>query len=207
MLQLQKVSKSYGTQTVFRNISHRFAHGLFALQGPNGVGKSTLLAVLSGAESMDAGDVRVQGCSLRRDPIAAKQRLAYVPDECPVYPFLSGRRFLQFVAKVKGTEDFTMINELVAQFALEPHLDTRFDAMSLGTQKKFLLSAAWIGNPVVMLVDEPDNGLDAPSTDRLVAHYRAMADDRLVLFSTHNREFVAKTGAEIVDFSALTSGG
>lgn len=207
MLQLQNLSKSYGAQTIFRNVSHRFGPGLFALRGPNGVGKSTLLAVLSGAEPMDAGDVLIQGHKLTREPVAAKQQLAYVPDECPVYPFLSGRRFLEFVAKVKKADDLMAVNELVVQFALEPHLDTRFDAMSLGTQKKFLLSAAWIGNPAVMLVDEPDNGLDAASIDRLVARYRAKAADRLVLFSTHNRDFVAATGAQIVEFGALAHGG
>ncbi len=204
MLDLQGVSKSYGSRTLFRDVTHHFGPGLFALQGPNGIGKSTLLALLSGAQPMDAGDVWVHGHSLRRTPVAAKRRLSYVPDECPVYPFLTGRQFLELVASVKRCALATPVIDLVEQFGLGPYIDIRFDAMSLGTQKKFLLTAAWIGDPSVMLVDEPDNALDAASTNLLAARYRDMAEEKLVLFSTHNREFAAAAGAEVVTLATLT---
>ncbi len=82
----------------------------------------------------------------------AKQRLPHVPGEWPVYPFLTGGQLLEFVAAVRQSRLATSVSELVEQFGLTPYLDVRFDAISLGIQKKFLLSATWIGDPSAMVV-------------------------------------------------------
>ena len=85
---------------------------------------------------------------------------------------MTGRDLLDFVAMAKKTRVGPDILELVAQFGLDPHLQTRFSAMSLGTQKKFMLSAIWIGNPQVMLLDEPSNGLDNHAREILAQRIR-----------------------------------
>ena len=88
-------------------------------------------------------------------------------------------------------------------FGLPPYLDTRFDAMSLGTQKKFMLSAAWIGEPVVMLIDEPSNALDISAKNLLADLFKERQLRCVILFSTHDVDFVAATSASVVQLADL----
>ena len=206
VLRLEEISKSYSSRQIFRNLSHHFGYGIFAIQGPNGIGKSTLLALLSGAQSLDAGDVRIEEFSLTRQPLAAKSRLSYVPDECPIYPFMTGMHFLEFVCAAKKSKLDKNILAIVDGFGLAPYLDTRFDAMSLGTQKKFMLSAAWIGEPVVMLIDEPSNALDISAKNLLADLFKERQQRCVILFSTHDADFVTATGASVVQLAELIKG-
>lgn len=203
MLQFERLEKSFGARSVIRNANGRFGPGGYALQGPNGIGKSTLLALLAGAVRPDAGDVRIDGLNLQTEPRAARQRLSYAPDESPIYPFIRGREFLEFVARTKGTTPHERLDSIIAGFGLTPHLDTRFKAMSLGTQKKFLLAAAWIGRPGVLLLDEPANGLDAQAREFLVRLFQHERSHSTILFSAHDADFVTATGAAIVTMEAL----
>ncbi|MES2406483.1 MAG: ABC transporter ATP-binding protein [Pseudomonadota bacterium] len=203
MLRFEQLGKTYGSHSVFENLSHRFSCGTFALQGPNGIGKSTLLALLAGAQTPDTGEIWIDGHLLGGEAIAAKRRLSYVPDECPIYPFISGKDFLRFVAAAKKTKPGKETDDLVAGLGLFPYLDTRFDAMSLGTQKKFMLCAAWIGDPAVMLIDEPTNGLDAASKELLVRLFEDRQNRSVVLFSTHDAEFVETVNATVVQLDLL----
>lgn len=203
MLRFEQLGKAYGSHSVFENLSHRFGCGAFAIQGPNGIGKSTLLTLLAGAQTPDTGEIWVDGHSLGREALAAKRRLSYVPDECPIYPFISGKEFLEFVAAAKKTKPGKETDDLVASLGLFPYLDTRFDAMSLGTQKKFMLCAAWIGDPAVMLIDEPTNGLDAASRELLIRLFEDRQSRSLVLFSTHDADFVGAVNATVVHLDLL----
>ncbi|PUE53060.1 ABC transporter ATP-binding protein [Limnohabitans sp. 2KL-17] len=203
MLRFQDVSKTFGYRKVLDRMSHAFGHGLYALHGPNGVGKSTLLSILAGIQEPDAGEIEIAGHNLRRTPLAAKAALSYVPDECPIYPFMTGRELLEFVARAKGASIDPDIEALVDSFALEPHLDSRYGQMSLGTQKKTLLAAAWIGRPTVMLMDEPSNGLDLATREVLMTRLRYMRERTLVLISTHDAEFAHGIGAQVLPFSEL----
>lgn len=202
MLRFEQLGKAYGKHLVFDNLTHQFNRGIFALQGPNGIGKSTLLALLAGAEIPDAGEIWIGDYSLGREAISAKRQLSYIPDECPIYPFISGKDFLRFVAAAKKTVSGKETDRLVDDFGITPYLDTRFDAMSLGTQKKFMLCAAWIGDPAVMLIDEPTNGLDAASR-KLLIHLFEDRQNRVVLFSTHDAEFVEAVNATVVQLDLL----
>lgn len=203
MLRFERIYKAYGAQRVLHGVSHHFSGGAFALRGPNGVGKSTLLAVLAGAEEADSGAIWIDGQPLRQLPVAAKARLAYAPDECPVYPFMRGRELLQFVAFARGCELAPEVMRIVSRCGLDPHLDTRFGDMSLGTQKKMMLAAAWIGDPVVMLLDEPSNGLDAAARVALAELLKARAERGVVLISTHDDEFARAVGASVIEFADL----
>lgn len=198
MLRFEGLDKSYGERKIFHNISYSLNCGVYALQGSNGIGKSTLLKLLSGAEALDAGEVWINGTSLVRSPLAAKQHLSYVPDNCPIYPFMTGRAFLNFIAMAKKVELGPDILDLVHNFGLNVYLDTRVDTMSLGTQKKFLLSAAWIGDPQVLLLDEPSNGLDAKARELLVHLFQERQHRSTVLFSAHDADFVAATEATVL---------
>lgn len=205
MLRFVNVQKSFGVKTVLRNVGAEFTPGAYALQGPNGCGKSTLLSVLAGIITPDAGEVFIGGHDLFRAPIKAKTRLAYVPDESPIYPFMTGREFLQFVAHAKRCDVTPLVSELAERFGLAAHLDTRFEAMSLGTQKKTMLTAAWIGEPAVVLMDEPCNGLDRAARAVLADVVRQACTQATVLMSTHDTEFVAAMGATTLAFESLSA--
>ncbi len=194
---------SYPGREIFRSLNCSFATGLHALRGTNGIGKSTLLRLLAGAQPADAGRIWIDGIDLTQAPEAAKRRLSYVPDESPIYPFMTGEDLLHFVAAAKRTEIGAAVDGLIDAFDLGRHLRTRFDAMSLGTRKKMMLCAAWIGAPRVLLLDEPSNGLDLASRDHLGRLLRDVGRDSAVLFSAHDEEFVAACGATVTDMASL----
>jgi ABC-type multidrug transport system ATPase subunit len=204
VLHFDNLSKSYGSRRVLQDRTGCFAPGAYALRGPNGIGKSTLLRVLAGVDEADGGEIVIDGHSLRAQPAAAKARLAYAPDECPVYPFVTGRELLAFVAWAKGCAIADDVIRIVERFGLVRHLDTRCGAMSLGTQKKLMLAAAWIGEPAVLLLDEPSNGLDADARAVLIDLLAAQRETSVVLMSTHDKAFADAIGAAVVEFETLT---
>ncbi|SCC94156.1 ABC transporter, ATP-binding protein [Thiomonas sp. X19] len=205
MLRFSGITKAFGWRQVFHGIDDDLAPGVYALQGANGSGKSTLLGILSGAIAADSGDVWIDGVSLTADPLAARQRLSYAPDESPIYPFMGGRDLLDFVAMAKQAKVDSAMLDLAAQLGLSPYMQTRFGAMSLGTQKKFLLCAAWIGEPRAMLLDEPSNGLDTRARKLLAQRIRARGPQSLTLFASHDTSFVEACGATVLHMDRFTA--
>ncbi|OBS09212.1 ATP-binding cassette domain-containing protein [Acidihalobacter prosperus] len=202
-LTAQDLRRTYGGREVLRGASLALAAGVYALRGPNGIGKSTLLAALAGAVPLEAGEVRIDGISLASAPLAAKRRLGYAPDESPVYPFVSGRTLLEFVAATKGVRLGEADRETLRALALETRTEIRFSAQSLGMQKKFLLAAAWIGAPRVLLLDEPSNGLDASARDYLCKRFAAERERCVILFTTHDSRFAERAGAASIEMETL----
>lgn len=204
LLDARGLAAAYDGRTVFAGLDLQLEPGAYALQGRNGSGKSTLLRALAGAHRPASGTVSIAGHDLQRVPLAARRALSYVPDESPVYPFMSGAEFLHFVAAAKSTEPDETASALIDTLGLAPYLHNRFDALSLGTQKKLLLAAGWIGAPQVLLLDEPSNGLDAGARDLLAARIAADSTDKAILFATHDNEFIARTGADTLSFEELS---
>lgn len=203
LLHAQGLLKAYNGHEVLRGATLSLTPGVYALQGPNGIGKSTLLAALAGAVSLDAGEVRIDDISLVSAPLAAKRLLGYAPDESPVYPFISGRVLLEFVAAAKGVRLGNPDQEGLRALALETQAETRFSAQSLGTQKKFMLAAAWIGDPKVMLLDEPSNGLDASAREYLCTRFAEERERRVILFTTHDTRFAEQAMATPIRMETL----
>ncbi|ESQ16061.1 MAG: ABC transporter ATP-binding protein [Thiohalocapsa sp. PB-PSB1] len=201
LLTITDLAKAYGFKSVFRGLSLDLPAGNFALVGANGVGKSTLLRLIAGAEHADSGRIVVDGVDLAQTPIAAKERLAYVPDEPVAYPFLTGREFLNLVAELRRLDDAELAAPFVEAMALDKHLDTRFQSMSLGTQRKFFVVAAFMDEPRVLLMDELTNGLDRAAREVLIELLRDSAPWRLTLFSTHDEDFIVRCDAQRVEMS------
>jgi len=206
MLRFEGLCKSFGSRQVLRDAGASLAAGAHALRGPNGIGKSTLLRLLAGVEEIDSGAVWIAGINLHQAPAATKARLAYAPDECPVYPFMTGRELLAFVAYAKRCAVPTEVLTIVERFGLARHLDTRCGAMSLGTQKKLMLAAAWIGDPAVLLFDEPSNGLDMDARALLIELLREKTKTATALVSTHDQAFAHAIGASVIEFESLQEG-
>ena len=159
--------------------------------------------LLAGAQPADVGRVWIDGIDLMQAPESAKRRLSYVPDESPIHPFMTGAELLHFVAAAKRSGIDADVDDLIRAFDVGQHLHTRFDAMSLGTRKKMMLCAAWIGAPRVLLLDEPSNGLDLASRNHLVWRLQQWGRQSAILFTAHDEEFVSGCGAAVVEMLSL----
>lgn len=198
LLEVAGLGMRFGAQVVFEDLSFAFAQGAVALVGPNGAGKSTLISLLSGIEQPHSGAIRIAGHDLERQATHAKARLAYVPDEAVAYGFMRGTEWLAMTDALRGRRDAAAggaAGPLAEGLGLIPHMETRFDAMSLGTRKKFMLLGGLMSPAPLVLLDEPTNGIDADARAFLAAHIRQEAARRLFFFSTHDADFIDATDA------------
>jgi len=205
MLRIDNLGKRYGGHLVFQGLTHTFPPGCVALCEQSSTGKSSLLGIIAGAIAPDTGDVWIDGHSLAQAPLRAKARLAYVPDDCLVFPSLTGRALLDRVALEKNAALDDTVLDLARRLGLEPHLDKRFEQMSTGTRRKVFLTAAALGDPAVIIADGPSNGLDAQARAALAEQFRAWSRNRVVLFASHDEEFVQACGARAMEVAALRS--
>lgn len=203
MLRIDNLSKRYGDLIVFQGLTHAFAPGCVALCEEDSTGKSSLLGIIAGALAPDAGDVRIDGHSLRDAPRQAHARLAFVPDNCMAFPEQTGRGLLEQAAQAKNVPLDDSVLDLARRLGLEPHLDKRFEQMSTGTRRKVYLTAAALGDPAVVVADGPSNGLDAQARGVLADVFKTWARDRVVLFASHDPELVQACGATTVNVADL----
>ncbi len=203
MLRFDNLCKRYDTHMLFEGLRYDMSAGCVALDDEMGSGKSTLLGILAGAIAADAGEVWLGGHSLRGAPQLARSVLAYMPDDCLEYPQLSGRAFLERVAADRHTALDQRTLELTDRFGLAPHLDKRFEQMSLGTRKKLYLSAAALGSPAVVIADEPTGGLDAAAKAVLVDLFKTLGRDCTVFFSCYDAALARACGATLISFADL----
>jgi ABC-2 type transport system ATP-binding protein len=188
----ENISIAYGAKTLFANFSRTFDYGVHAIVGANGSGKTSLLSCLAGIVKPRAGRVSVDGIDLYARPVEAKRRLSFMPDKPLVYPFMTGNELLRIVASVKND---VVDEQVIESLNLGRHVDTTFRSMSFGTQRKFTLVAALIGNPRVLLMDEPLNGLDKDSKEQFVRVINEYRSTRVILFATHDPELIERTHA------------
>jgi len=159
-LVINKLSIAYDKLVVLENFNAEFDKGIHWIQGHNGSGKSSLLKSLCGINPVNLGMVKIMGHDLYKDARKAKSKLCFVPDKPEVYPFLTGLQFLKMIAKIKNTLLTDELYDFMETINLSQFYHTEFAQMSFGTRRKFTLCMVFIGNPQVILLDEPFNGLD-----------------------------------------------
>lgn len=188
-LQLQKVNKSFGNKVLFHDLSYVFQQRAYHIIGKNGVGKSTLLRLIVGLDAPDSGSIVFNHQHSLRDKCVKAKKLFYLPDDLPVYPFLTGQEFLSWIAAAR-TKSVNEFYELVERLALHPYLRTAIADMSFGTKKKFLLSSVLIGQPDFIILDEPLNGLDKESQRMVLTLLQEKAHQSGILITTHHDSFL-----------------
>lgn len=184
-IQLQRVSKSFSDKVLFADLSYTFHKKVYHIIGKNGVGKSTLLRLIVGLDFPDSGAVMLNNKYSVRDNSVNAKKLFYVPDDLALYPFLTGKEFLSWIANAR-TKNVDEIEELIERFELQQHLNTLIADMSFGTKKKFLLSSALIGQPDFIILDEPLNGLDKKSQQVLLLLLQEKVNQSGILLTTHH---------------------
>jgi ABC-2 type transport system ATP-binding protein len=192
-IELADVTKRYGNFTAVSHLSLDIRDGeLFAFLGPNGAGKTTTIKMITGLLRADSGTVHVCGHSMGADGRLAKAQIAYVPDQPFLYEKLTGREFLEFVARMYGLDPATTqarARGLIARLEMGEFLDQLTESYSHGMKQRTALAAALLHEPRVLITDEPMVGLD-PRTVRTVKDLmREMArQGRTVFMSTHTLE-------------------
>ncbi len=173
----------------------------YTLLGPNGAGKTTTLRMAAGLLVKDAGDIKICGVDAASDPIAAKQRMAWVPDEPMIYDKLTPMEYLAFVAGLWGmSADIAQLKAvtLLNQFGLGGHANERCQGFSKGMRQKVALAGALIHDPQLIILDEPLTGLDAGSARQVKTVLRGLvADGVTVIMTTHILEVAERMADRI----------
>lgn len=206
LLTCTDLAKRFGKTVIFNSLNFSLDGGAVALTGHNGAGKSTLLSILCGIAAPDRGTVGIAGYDLKSQPIQAKKRMAFVPDESIAYDFMSGFEYIMMIFALQRLSPETLDTELLRKFEIDSALHQRFKDMSLGTQRKFMIVAALMCKPLVLLMDEPTNGLDFKARAALADSIKGLDDAALVLFSTHDQSFIDAAGARTLSLSTLDAG-
>ena len=208
MLQIQHLTKTYGDKTAVNHLSLHILPGeIYGFIGHNGAGKTTTLKSVAGILGFDSGDILVCGVSVRKDPIACKQRLAYIPDNPDLYDFMTGIQYLNFIADIFGV-DAAKRQERIQKygdlFELTSDLAAPISAYSHGMKQKLAIVSAWLHDPQLILMDEPFVGLDPKAAHTLKGMMREVCDaGGAIFFSTH----VLEVAEKLCDKVAIIKGG
>ncbi len=203
MLEVRNLTKSYNRIPAVDGVSFAIRPGeILGYLGPNGAGKSTTVKVLMGLIDPTTGEIIFNGRDVRGDWPRFLKHVGYVPEEPHLYPQLSGREYLQLVGRLRGIPRATLeprMDEMFRLFGLWEDRHSRLSSYSKGMRQKVLLSSALLGNPDVLVLDEPFSGLDVNAAIMLRTLIRALADEgKMILYSSHVLEVVEKICSSVV---------
>lgn len=190
MLAIRNLSKTYrGAVRALDGLDLDITAGMFGLLGPNGAGKSTLMRTLAGLQLPDEGSIHFDGVSVLDDPFALRKRLGYLPQSFGAYPYIGCRALLRHMAVLKGMPDTAAtqseVDRLLELTNLTLHARRPVSSFSGGMRQRFGIAQALLGDPGLLILDEPTAGLDPEERLRLYNLLSQLSDDRVVLLSTH----------------------
>ncbi len=197
MLKIQNFSKVYDGKPAVDNLSLEVEAGdIYAFIGHNGAGKTTTIKACCGILQFEQGDIFINGLSVKEKPIECKQQIAYIPDNPELYEYLSGIKYLNFVADIYGVgkkERSERIAKYADAFGLTEDLAQPVSAYSHGMKQKLAIISAWLHDPKLIIMDEPFVGLDPVAAHTLKTMMREHCDNGgAIFFSTHVLEVAEK---------------
>ncbi|KIC91270.1 ABC transporter ATP-binding protein [Flavihumibacter sp. ZG627] len=212
-LQITNLSKTYPNGVrALDNISLTITNGMFGLLGPNGAGKSTLMKTIAGLQAADTGEIFFNEVNILQQPIFIKKQLGYLPQEFGVYPKLSAYQLLDHIAVLKGlpaTARREQIPALLQQVNLYQQRNMEVHSFSGGMRQRFGIAQALLGDPHIIIVDEPTAGLDPEERSRFNNLLSEIGENIIVILSTHLVEDVRSlcTSMAIVNKGRLIAAG
>ncbi len=197
MIQVSNLSKSYGDKKAIQNLNFTLEKGeIVGLLGLNGAGKTTTIRILTGYLIPSSGDARINGKSIFDEPLEAKKRIGYLPESPPLYEDMSVEDYLVFVAKIKSVEFSQIPQEIERVMERTGTTNVRekmIGHLSLGYRKRVGIAQALIGNPDVIIMDEPISGLDPKQIIEIRNLIRGLSGEHTVLISSHILPEIYKT--------------
>ena len=194
LIEVKGLSKNFGALQAVSDISLTVTRGeVLGFLGPNGAGKSTTMKMITGFLSPSAGTVSVAGFDIEQAPLAAKQRLGYVPEGAPAYGEMTPATFLEFIAAIRGiptAERQARIQAVVGKIHLEKVLNQRIETLSKGFKRRVGLAQAILHDPEILVMDEPTDGLDPNQKHEVRTLIKEMAPTKAIVISTHILEEV-----------------
>ena len=208
MLKIDHFTKSYGDKKAVDDLSLHILPGeIYGFIGHNGAGKTTTLKSVAGIMQFDQGEILVDGVSMKKEPMACKKKIAYIPDNPDLYDFMTGMQYLNFVGNVFGVDAQQRrerVKELADAFELTADLNQSIGSYSHGMKQKLAIIAAWLHQPELILMDEPFVGLDPKASHTLKGMMRQVCNrGGAIFFSTH----VLEVAEKLCDKVAIIKGG
>ena len=208
MLNIEHLTKTYGEKKAVDDLNLHIRPGeIYGFIGHNGAGKTTTLKSVAGILQFDAGEIYIGGDSVREKPLECKRKIAYIPDNPDLYEYMTGIRYLNFIADIFGV-DAALRRERIRRYAdafeLTGDLAQPIAAYSHGMKQKLTIIAAWLHKPQLILMDEPFVGLDPKAAHLLKGMMREICDrGGAIFFSTH----VLEVAEKLCDKVAIIKGG
>ena len=208
MLKIEHLTKTYGDKKAVDNLNLHIKPGeIYGFIGHNGAGKTTTLKAVVGILQFDAGEILIDGKSVRTVPLACKRDIAYIPDNPDLYDYMTGIKYLNFIAdifKVSVADRQERIRKYADLFELTADLAQPIAAYSHGMKQKLAIIAAWLHRPKLIIMDEPFVGLDPKASHLLKGMMRDVCDaGGAIFFSTH----VLEVAEKLCDKVAIIKGG
>jgi ABC-2 type transport system ATP-binding protein len=202
-LRAHRLSKHFSGVRVVKDVTFTLRSGeIVGYLGPNGSGKTTTARMLAGLLEPSAGHVEYEGRDIRDDVVGFRRQLGYIPEEPYLYPFLSGREYLQLVGRLRELPETLLavkIEGFLELFGLSVAADQAIASYSKGMRQKIVISAALMHDPAVVLFDEPETGLDVTSTLMLRHLVRMLAArGKAILYSSHILEVVERVCDKVI---------
>lgn len=208
MLKIEHLTKTYGEKKAVDDLTLHIAPGeIYGFIGHNGAGKTTTLKSVVGILQFDEGEILINGKSVRTAPLDCKRDIAYIPDNPDLYDYMSGIKYLNFIAdifKVSAADRKERIRKYSELFELTADLAQPIAAYSHGMKQKLAIIAAWLHSPKLIIMDEPFVGLDPKASHLLKGMMREVCDEGgAIFFSTH----VLEVAEKLCDKVAIIKGG
>lgn len=187
---IKNLQKKYNNGVrALQDVSLEMTNGMFGLLGPNGAGKSTLMRTIVGLQNADKGEIMFNGVNVLNNSMFIKKQLGFLPQDFGVYPKISAYDLLNHLAILKGvsnkSERKAQINSLLEKVNLHTHRNKEVHTFSGGMRQRFGVAQALLGNPKIIIVDEPTAGLDPEERNRFNGLLSEIGTERIVILSTH----------------------
>ena len=184
-LKISHLCKMYGIIKASDDLSFSTKCGeIIALLGPNGAGKSTLMNMIAGYLAPTSGNIEVMGKNIIENPLFAKENIGFLPEGSPLYPDISVKMFLHYMAELRGV-DTNRVNEVIEIANIKEIINQKIETLSKGYQRRVGFAQSILNNPPLLLLDEPTDGLDPNQKDYIRKLIVSMAKDKTIIISTH----------------------
>lgn len=201
MLTLKHITKRYKDKTALEDVSLELDYGIYGLLGPNGAGKSTLMNIITGNIKPSEGHVYWDGVDIWELSARFRSLIGYAPQQQGLYNSFSGRRFLAYMAALKGISKKEVRHEIervLSYVNMEEAADRAIGGYSGGMKQRILIAQAILGDPGLIVLDEPTAGLDPKERVRVREQIKTLAGDKIILVSTHVLSDIAPIANEIL---------